>query len=480
VDKRVLGGLPLLLAGSALVRVVLVARGGQYYFPDEMRFDRSVHLLQLLRAGDLKGSLDLLVSSPDHTGFVVLGVPAALLRGAVPGPPKAHAWAAAAFLALASLAVLLLVHRLARRLGAGEDEAFRATALAAGCTTLALYTRHLVPYDCSMALGLWALELGFGTGPPAALLSGLVASAAFLTYNGYWMLAGVAILLPLVGRTVRGALAHLLLAATGFLIPLLVLEGASLSREEGYLGGLQRFSHTIVQSDMSEGWSLPFAYLWHAEHLVLVALLGLLALAIRRAVGGSLPRRGWLWGGTVLALYLGQAVLSAGLGRFSVYGRLVRQELPFLCLAAAVPLGALPRGRASRGLGAILLVQACFNLATPVSQAFPLEVRNTVLADYGEVSLLTTVVGPTQVPKARRYALLNARYLSPVLGVRPDPPGTVVFRRPHPLEYLPYQYEGFLPLERAVLRSADISMRLIRGQKGGGEGGPSDGSGGSP
>jgi hypothetical protein len=31
----------------------------------------------------------------------------------------------------------------------------------------------------------------------------------------------------------------------------------------------------------------------------------------------------------------------------------------------------------------------------------------------------------------------------------------------HPLEFLPYQYEGFEPMEREVLRRLDISMRLI-------------------
>ena len=31
----------------------------------------------------------------------------------------------------------------------------------------------------------------------------------------------------------------------------------------------------------------------------------------------------------------------------------------------------------------------------------------------------------------------------------------------HPLQFLPYQYEGFEPMERQVLRSNDIAMRLI-------------------
>jgi hypothetical protein len=36
-----------------------------------------------------------------------------------------------------------------------------------------------------------------------------------------------------------------------------------------------------------------------------------------------------------------------------------------------------------------------------------------------------------------------------------------VYEAPHPLTFLPYQYEGYTPEQRRVLRSTDISMRLI-------------------
>jgi hypothetical protein len=42
------------------------------------------------------------------------------------------------------------------------------------------------------------------------------------------------------------------------------------------------------------------------------------------------------------------------------------------------------------------------------------------------------------------------------------PPGhAVLARAPHPLQFLPYQYEGYTPDERDKLRSTDISMRLV-------------------
>ncbi len=46
-------------------------------------------------------------------------------------------------------------------------------------------------------------------------------------------------------------------------------------------------------------------------------------------------------------------------------------------------------------------------------------------------------------------------------GVKSEPTGRVLFRTAHPLQFLPYQYEGYVPVERALLRSNDISIRLV-------------------
>ena len=65
--------------------------------------------------------------------------------------------------------------------------------------------------------------------------------------------------------------------------------------------------------------------------------------------------------------------------------------------------------------------------------------------------------------------LLNAQHLyharAPRAGFAPArmrETGLVeVMRFPHPLQFLPYQYEGSEPMERQVLRANDIAIRLI-------------------
>ena len=60
-----------------------------------------------------------------------------------------------------------------------------------------------------------------------------------------------------------------------------------------------------------------------------------------------------------------------------------------------------------------------------------------------------------------RYVLLNAQYLFPARERKPTPEGNVVYRTRHPLEFLPYQYEGYVAAERALLRETDIAIRLV-------------------
>lgn len=60
-----------------------------------------------------------------------------------------------------------------------------------------------------------------------------------------------------------------------------------------------------------------------------------------------------------------------------------------------------------------------------------------------------------------RYVLVNAQFFFPVDAARPAPAGNAVFETPHPLQYRPYQYDDRKPEARALLRSADLSIRLL-------------------
>ena len=100
-------------------------------------------------------------------------------------------------------------------------------------------------------------------------------------------------------------------------------------------------------------------------------------------------------------------------------------------------------------LAAVLgvMAQAAWNFRTPLTQVFPSEFRR----------MAEGIPNPTGAPRF----VLYAEFIYPRPVPVPSGIGTVIFARPHPLQYLPYQYEGYTPEERAALRETDIRMRVV-------------------
>src|SRR5262245_53516959 len=462
--RRVLLALMLTLAFA--LRAALALAGGQRYFPDENRYLRCFIVLRHLERAEWRAALDQVLDSPDHTGFLAVGlVPAAVQRLALRavGLPQtrssvdATAWLPALLLGLSSVACIGLVDAVARRAGAAESESLMAAFLMTCSTSMLGCSRHLLPYDSALALALAALWPGMVERPSLArsLAVGLVAGCAFLTYNGYWLIAATVVGLHTLQRAhawpERARRAAL--AGFGFALPTAALTLLSRARgQELYLLRMLRFSReAATQADFSEGWSLPWAFLWHSEHAFLL-VLGAGALAGLFARDTHVRAARWL--GTAAAMYTAMVLFSNGFERIGTFGRISRSLVPFLCLAAACGAARL-LGRARLVAGAACLAlaaQAAWNFQTPFRLRFPRDVLRELEQRYGEMGRDTTVVvdpSPEERPLPEaRYVLLNARYLYPVTASKPAPPGRVLFRTPHPLEYLPYQYEGYVPRER--------------------------------
>jgi hypothetical protein len=437
---------------ALILRAWLVLGGGQFYWPDERGYIQAQRIVADVvsrNTGDIAANLD----GADHPLFKIVAIMPASIEYAT---RRTDSRIGALFFATVSTATIWLVGAIAADLGAGGIEAVMAAMLAALSSALFYYARHLLPYDLSMVLALASLHVGLqrSVGTWRAVGAGVLAACAFLTYAGYWTLAGAALLLPLIGmsgwrdRLRRGAASGA--GLLGFLAAALAVSHLL----NGHLAeSFITFSGTIRQGLLSEGWSLPFAYLWHAEHAMLIVWIGASIWAVGQViVRADTPRIRVGLAGLVF-VYLVLIVFSVALHKFVVYGRLARQLVPFFCLLTAAILDRLRQSASFRErvaavivLGA-LAIQAGFNFVRPLTQTFPDDFQRQARREAG------------QTPGAR---WVNTRYIYP----RPDPARVpdgfrVVRQAAHPLEYLPYQYEGYTPDDRAALRAADLQMRLI-------------------
>lgn len=445
--------LSAILLASVVLRVVLVVGGGQFYWPDEGRYDTSHALVRWLVSGDTDRLFDRL-NRADHVLFKFIGmIPAALEHwfGENRRIP-------ALFFSAFSTLNIWLVWGVARRLGAAASEALLAAALLAASTTFFYYSRHVLPYDLAISFGLLSLYAGLlrESRPAGSLTAGVLAGCAFLTYAGAWLI-GAAVLIIHVARASswREFLRRSLTAGAGLAAPIAAAGLISMAFGGRLLESFVDFADTIDQGVYSEGWSLPFEYLWHAEHgLLLLWMVCVAAAAWRLRRGDQHPR---LHAGFIglATIYAAIVITSVVLEQFVVYGRLARHLVPFFCLITAAELERLRTTGANAGrrlvpvLAIALLVQTALNFQQPLRQWFPDDFQYA----HGHLAAGNA---------ATEYIWTYSRHIYPVpepLALPPD--HTVVASAPHPLQFLPYQYEGYAPAERGALRATDISMRLV-------------------
>jgi hypothetical protein len=449
IRTRVLLG--ALLVASAVIRVPLVWAPGHNYWPDE-------GLYRGFMAAAVHGDGPAMRAALSDDGHHFLYRIAWILPDAIEYLIKFERTPTFVF-GTVSVVCVWLVYGIARRGGASPSEALVAAALMAASNTMFYYSRHFFPYDLALALALGGLFIGLGSSRVISpLFAGVFAALAIVMYPGYWTMAITVVPLAALGHAIAWTqrLRRIAHGAVGGLLALAVcqlayqqLTGGSLLRNFGGYAG------TILQGSFSEGWSLPFEYLWYAEHGLLVLWCVALAVGVWWWMSSQLPLfiRGCL--GSVALMYGLWVIGSNVLERFVVYGRLVRPIVPYLCVvSAAIAARSLPATdrwrRTSVTAGtALVLIQAAGNMWTPLHLQFPRGFRGDNAPRVAQVA-------------EPDYRWLNVRHLYPGPENQEVPDGwEVIAEAPHPLQFSPYLFEGYTPQERAILRGSDVRMRLI-------------------
>jgi hypothetical protein len=476
--------LATILIISFVLRVVLAAQGGQYFFGDEVRYDRGVQLYLAILNGHAT-IIGNILGKPEHALFVWLG--AAMTAGqhllaqltpygdwSKPENTGFTIWLGACLLAQFSTLNIYLVYHIARTAGATAAESIGSALLMAVSNTNFYYARHLLPYDAALSAALGAMACGFSRRTSrSAFVSGVLTGIAYGLYNGYWFFVPSLWVIyltiqwrwperwRLVGWWTTGLGGAL--AAPAFM--------GTMAGGTKYWITMVAFSRTVTQGLFSEGWSLPWEFLWHSEGLMGLLVIGSIAFAVLVARYRRKPVEARVWillltlGGTYALLVLA----SCGLDLFVVYARTVKPFVPLFCLlggwAWSRILGARPLGFVDVGL--VVVGIAFVHFRPHFGRMFPREVEIAVLRHFGNPKHTLSVSGSLYIPLAQPVtrpdlALVNGQLLYPVHGYLGFPEGRVLLRIPNPISYLPFQYESHTPGERTFLRSHNLSICLIQ------------------
>lgn len=452
---------------SSILRWILILRGGQFYFPDESRYGIAQNALALLLDGKVKTALLVLVNELAHVGFKITALIPALFENifdttlALP----------AIFFSFFSILNLFLIWMIALKAGATTRVANYALLIAACSQVLLYYSRHLYPYDQAMFFGLLALYVALkNTKPGVSFLCGTLSFLCIVTYNGYWAIAAF----PMMVSTFNGAkekywfVKRPMFLGLGFLTPLAILLTFCFVIGKDFFSDYGVYLQKIVQGSFSEGWSLPFEYFWHAEHgfIVVVALLTLVSLFLFLK-----KRNKFLYialGGTIF-VYLCLVIPSNVTHTFVVYARTTRQLLPFLVLTAAYGLDNLyswkPGGRwLVNALIAIIFVQAAWNYRLAYKIIYPREFIQKIQERYPDfrISEKMMLFYAPLICKDSDFLAVNFHVFYNWPHPLPPIQGHILLSAPHPDNFPAYQYDGYTPEQRQVIRQENFKMEFYK------------------
>jgi len=453
---------------SFLVRCILILRGGQYFNSDETRYEVSRAVARFLWQGQPGEALRQFTISPEHLGFKVAGIIPALAEQIV-GPSLVLP---AIFYSLFSILSLYLIFLLSQHSQTSPNESLYALFFAASCLSLLYYSRHLFPYDMAMSLGLLALYIALtrkqtmGT----SFVCGGLGFLCFITYNGYWPLAGFAMLANILmnSENTNRRLQRTMVTTISFVLPLALLITTMQWFGTDLVAEYHLFSTTITQGSFQEGWSLPFAYFWHTEHTFILILGTLSTLAVISQSKDARPDKN-LWAVGILFIYLCLAIPSVILHYFVVYARLARQLMPFLVLLAAQGLVQMEdravSGRMTiRLILAVVFIQAAWNFTYFYSLSYPREFAAEAQTKFPEFEFSSKrlTFGAPVICHRNGYVIQNTKfYVVPPERV-PEVTGQLLLSASHPANSLPYQYEGDPPQVREVYSKLKLRMNFYK------------------
>lgn len=478
---------------SVSLRYFLCTSGGQFFYVDEARFMNGHYLLAHISDGDWTSAIKRITTTYAHTFFIFIS---AILEGFrylfvlafIDSSAPAFLLAdsriaievAAYLLSFASSTNIILLYLVVKSSGGTNLQGVIASVMLAASTTNFYFSRHLLPYDISISFALIALIFALKKRNYNLnnVLCGLFCGLTTLTYNGYWTLSALVWLILLYkskGHLVEKIKCGVISLSTGIL-PIILLYFISLNYEGNFLEGMQEWLAATKKNqygDFGIGWKVLIYYLWDSERVVSI----LYFLSIFTAITFFIKKNrlelnskdiGFF---SILFLIIILICLCDILNNSVLYGRTIKQTIPFFCLAISYPIACLTENFKSRILifSSILIfgIQVIYNFKTCLEIEFP---NNFILKSSShkeEFSQFAEISGPNiskleSSSSNHDHAIINAQSLiPPFTGYKNIPIKKIYFESDHPYNFKPYQYIHYRIKERTTLQEIDLKMKFV-------------------
>ena len=176
-----------------------------------------------------------------------------------------------------------------------------------------------------------------------------------------------------------------------------------------------------------------------------------------------------IWAGGILFIYLCLLIPSVFLHTFVVYARLARQLIPFIILLAAHGFALLEVHKQisyswTRTLFAVLFIQALLNFGNSYRLYYPRQFSEELQTQFRGFTFSTKrlAYGAPVLCHNNGYVIENAKYFLSAPEAGQVIQGELLRQVSHPVNFLPYQYEGYTPEQRQGFREQQLKMKFYK------------------
>ena len=480
------------------LRFLISIKGGQFFIVDELRYYSGHHLLSFISDFNFKEYIVYLLSGTAHTMFAMFasfcelvryfilicfvdsGINAYELNNSTIGIEFS-----ACVISTFSALNICLMYPIVKGIGGTKLQGIIACILLLFSNTNFYFSRHLIPYDISITLSLFSLLFLIKSNGNIKLIfsSGFLSGLSTLTYFGYWPLA-VAIWLYSVISSFKTNVLKIkygIICGLGGLTPIIIFQILGYTVDINFISGLLNFIVATGNNQMGDqGVSITaiFEYLWLSERLYLIFLLLFFFLTLIKFNFHKSFKLNHISIGVFFTIIITCIlILSTEISdTFVLYGRTIKQIIPFLCLACSFSIYEIFRRLIHKKnykliftSGFLLLTVSISNQLDVIRLTYPNEFKNKVRKQFPDFDETSSFIGKNvqkleNYTKNKEYIVVNAQYLVPPLNeVKELPIGKVIYQKEHPYNsFEPYQFLHYNKFERSLINSNKTSMILIK------------------
>lgn len=483
-------------------------------FPDEFRYASSGKALKDFSELEFKSGIINIFSTQGRPGDALIKlIPNTIqfISGKILGTDfyeSKNSFPLFLFNFLIYVSILIRIYRISNHILKNNYFALLSVLVYSSLTNSHIYLRHALPYDTSLLIFLYVIYKIIiniekdKTNFLSIFYLGLFCFFAYLVYPGYILLYFLSLLILVFYKielnTLKTKILHLIYFALGSLSCLIIFEILSRFAGISYIDSALKLSTTITQGSFDESFVFIFKYLIEVEHITGIMLIVSLPLTLF-IISKIIINKEYSNNSLVALLFFSLTALYsiyAGSGYFFnkvvLYGRLLHQFFPFICIFFVFSIDSLLKNYLIKKYLVLALSIFClFNyyksyedylshyyprdIAWQQIKSNPLAEVNTTCEYENSWSVMPKKINLdlnkseniTNHNLNNKILIINCCYFYPVNDIskyntyKPNSEQKLIDSKKHFLNFKAYQYEGFDKDERKILDKISFKIKVF-------------------